>query len=86
MVVQVRDGGVPEAWLVRDDPQARTFYAEVGTQWTETYLCRVVSGPGLPQASLPIDPLEVAIATLRDELAEARRELSSLRRSRGEPA
>lgn len=82
MVVQVRDGGTPEAWLVRDEPQARTFYAEVGTQWTETYLCRVVSGPGLPQCSLPLNPLEVTIAALRDELAEARRELSSLGRSR----
>jgi len=47
LVVIVREG-VAEVTEFEDDDTARTFFDEHAQQWTESFLCRVLAGPGRP--------------------------------------
>ena len=68
-----------EAWQFADDEaQARAFFADVSANWTETFLCRIVAGPGNPQASIPLHPLQADLTTLRYQHAELERSAAGL--------
>jgi hypothetical protein len=45
IVVQKRETDPAKVWAFPTETEARAFYDQVGTQWTETFLCKVVVGP-----------------------------------------
>lgn len=46
LVVQKRDTAPVEVTPFTDQEEAERFYVDASENWTETYLCRVVHGPG----------------------------------------
>lgn len=80
LVVRAREQYPIEAWQFADDEaQARTFFADVSANWSETFLCRIVAGPGKPQASIPLHPLQAEAVTSRYQCAQLQRELAEVR-------
>jgi hypothetical protein len=80
LVVRAREQYPIEAWQFSDDEaQARTFFADVSANWTETFLCRIIAGPGKPQDSIPLHPLQADLTVLRYQYAELERSAVDLR-------
>lgn len=88
LVVRTREQMPAEVWGFRDEPgaehEARAWFDAVGANWTETFLCQVVAGPGLPQGSVPLHPLVVEAVRLREELSTSRaaHEVTAVERDR----
>lgn len=70
LVVRAREQYPIEAWQFKEESEARAFFGDVSAMWTETFLCCVAAGPGKPQASIPLHPLQAEVARLREKLRE----------------
>lgn len=49
MVLRKRETLPVEVWMFDDEAVAKAAYDFLATQWSETFLCRVLNGPKLPE-------------------------------------
>lgn len=74
LVVRQREDAPPEVYPFGNEVDARLFYDEAQTQWTDTYLCAVHEGPNASGRECPLDQ-----AALIEEIGWLRRERERLR-------